>query len=90
MKTYLCTNIPVDMICCIDVKGKITPMRFRFTAKSGERVIVNVECVLASNQEVSKNVVTFECVATLFGAKKQFHLCYSNFSGKWFISKIGE
>ena len=88
MNTYLCTNIPIQMISCTDTNGKITPLRFRFLDKDGSLVTINVDRVIQSNQEKSRVGASFECSATVFGSEKRFYLYYSAYSGTWIISKI--
>ena len=90
MNTYLCTNIPVQMISCTDTDGKITPLRFRFKDKDDSVVIVNIKKIINSDRETNKMGVTFECSADSFGTEKHFFLYYSIYSGKWAISKIGQ
>ena len=78
------------MISCTDTNGKITPMRFRFMDKNGERITVNVERVISTDQFTNKVGACFECAATYFGSEKRFFLYYSGFSGTWSLSKIGQ
>ncbi len=89
MEAFLCTNIPVQMIACTDVDGRITPIRFRFTGSDGEKITINVEHVLARNQHSNKIGASFECSATLYGVERKFKLYYSNFSGTWRLDKMG-
>ena len=90
MESFLCTNIPVQMISFTDINGTITPMRFRFTDKDGERVTVNIEKIVSTDRAPKKIGTTYECTATFYGTVKRFYLYYSSFSGVWSISKIGQ
>lgn len=90
MESYLITNIPIQMIAYTDIDGKITPIRFRFTDRDGERVTVNIEKIISTDQPTNKMGSTFECAATFFGTEKRFCLYYSLFSGKWCLSRIGQ
>ena len=90
MESYLWTNLPIQMISCTDTTGKITPIRFRFVDRDGERVTVNVERIIDSDQKPNGLGASFTCAATFFGSEKLFYLYYSGFSGKWSICKIGQ
>ena len=78
------------MISYSDTDGKITPIRFRFTDRDGERITVHIEKIISTDQQTNKVGASFECAATFFGSEKRFSLYYSGYSRKWIISKIGQ
>ena len=77
------------MISCTNTDGKITPLRFRFIDKDGSLITVKVDRLVSSEQNNNRFGASFECTATFYGEEKHFFLYYSNFSGKWAITKIG-
>lgn len=88
MESFLCIDIPVQMISCTDTDGKITPLRFRFRDKSGELTTIAIEKILSADQDRNRMGIHFSCTATLYGTQKKFALWYSYTAHEWRLSRL--
>lgn len=88
MESILCVDIPVQMISCTDTNGKITPLRFRFSDKTGELITVTIDRILSESQDKSRIGADYTCTAVIHGVSRTFRLRYNYFAHEWRLSRL--
>ena len=88
MDSYLCMNIPIEVIVYTDTGGVMKPMRFQFTDADGTRKYIKIERIISSDQPTNRIGAFFDCAATVYGTEKRFRLYYSSMSRRWSLQRI--
>lgn len=81
---------PIEVICLIDTKGIITPLRIRLIRDDESLQVIKVDKVITrTNEKLAGNLMTvFTCQSLIGDIEKIFELKYHLISCKWMLFKI--
>ncbi len=80
----------VDMICCTNKDGVITPIKFRIVDEKKENRIIKIDKVLERKEEklAGNRMLVFTVQSVLRGYACKFEMKYEFSTCKWFLYKI--
>jgi hypothetical protein len=81
---------PVDMICCTDKDGTLTPIKFRITDENKEYRIIRIDRILSRKEEklAGNRMLIFTVQGVINGNECLFEMKYEISTCKWFLYKI--
>lgn len=81
---------PVDMICCTNRDGVITPIKFRIPDENKENRIVRIDRILDRKEEklAGNRMLVFTVQSAVNGNALRFEMKYEFTTCKWFLYKI--
>jgi hypothetical protein len=81
---------PIDMVCWIDSKGNICPIRFRYTEGDESYKVIKIDKVVSKDIEkfCGNNMLVFTCLSQIEGIQKKYELKYELSTCKWMLFKI--
>jgi len=80
----------VDMICCTNRDGIITPIKFRISDEKEENRIVKIDRILSRKEEklAGNRMLVFTVQSVIRGCECRFEMKYEFSTCKWFLYKI--
>lgn len=80
---------PIEVIAKHDLKGNITPLRFRIE-ENEEFKVINVNKVIDRSSEkiAESDALIFNCQNIINGTEKRYELCYEIKTCRWILFKI--
>ncbi|NLV63764.1 MAG: hypothetical protein GXY12_10320 [Clostridiaceae bacterium] len=80
----------VDMICCTNRDGIITPIKFRISDEKEENRIVKIDRILNRKEEklAGNRMLVFTVQSVIHGRECRFEMKYEFSTCKWFLYKI--
>ena len=80
----------VDMICCTNRDGVITPIKFRISDEDKEIKIIRIDRILSRKEEklAGNRMLVFTVQSVINGNEHRFEMKYEFTTYKWFLYKI--
>lgn len=80
----------VDMICCTNKEGVITPIKFRIPDEEKENRIIRIDKILSRKEEklAGNRMLVFTVQSVINGNACRFEMKYEFTTCKWFLYKI--
>lgn len=80
----------VDMICCTNKDGLITPIKFRIADENKEYKIIRIDRIISREEEklAGNRMLVFKVQSVINNCECQFEMKYEFSTCKWFLYKI--
>lgn len=80
----------VDMICCTNRDGVITPIKFRISDENKEYKIIRIDRILSRKEEklAGNRMLVFTVQSVINGSEYRFEMKYELTTCKWFLYKM--
>ncbi|NLN64973.1 MAG: hypothetical protein GX144_06130 [Clostridiaceae bacterium] len=80
----------VDMICCTNKDGVITPIKFRITDEDKKYRIIRIDRILSRKEEklAGNRMLVFAVQSIIRGIEYRFEMKYEFTTCKWFLYKM--
>ena len=81
---------PIEVISVTDIKGTITPIRFKLINDDESNQVIKIDKVIDRSLEklAGNNMIIFSCQTLSGNIEKRFELKYELGTCKWMLFKI--
>ena len=81
---------PIEVLSVTDLKGNITPLRFKLENEDESNQVIKVNKVIDREQEklAGNYMMVFKCQSLLGNIEKRYEIKYEFSTCKWLLYKI--